>query len=149
MKSFKVQVPRGVSWRVSSTGETAPGVGRECIHVWALLFCLVALPMSLPAGPQQTPKPGAGSSLNDQELRGEGLFLQRCSVCHLPKMTKVKSDDLPSFGPSLKGLFKNSKPDKEAAVLEKIRRGSENMPGFQYGLTPSEIGDLIAYLKTL
>ena len=30
-----------------------------------------------------------------------------------------------------------------------ILKGSPNMPGFQYGLEPKEMDDLIAYLKTL
>jgi mono/diheme cytochrome c family protein len=105
--------------------------------------------MSLSAGPQRSLEPRAKPTLNDQEKRGQGLFLQRCSVCHLPGMNKAKLDAIPSFGPSLTLLFKDSNPDKEATLLEVIRRGSQNMPGFQYGLTPQEINDIITYLKAL
>jgi mono/diheme cytochrome c family protein len=85
------------------------------------------------------------------------LFLQRCSVCHLPKEVKPTFDvpqelwwkTLPSYGPSLTGVFKNAKPDREKFIREAIAKGGPNMPGFQYGLEPKDIDALIAYLKTL
>jgi len=39
--------------------------------------------------------------------------------------------------------------EKERAVREIILKGGPRMPGFQYGLTPNEVDDLVAYLKTL
>ena len=56
---------------------------------------------------------------------------------------------VPSLGPSLSGLFKDAKPDKEAAVRQQILKGSTNMPGFQYALEPKELDDMIGYLKKL
>jgi len=47
------------------------------------------------------------------------------------------------------GLFKEAGPDKMKLLKGSILKGSPNMPGFQYGLEPKEVEDLIAYLKTL
>jgi len=85
--------------------------------------------------------------LSEQERRGEGLFLQRCSLCHLPR--KLKFGSPPVIGPSLSGQFKDAAPDQLKILRGFILKGGPDMPGFQYGLEPSEVDDLIAFLKTL
>ena len=87
------------------------------------------------------------TQLTDQETRGENLFRQRCSICHLPR--KLKFGSPPVIGPDLSGLFKEANPDKQKLLKATILKGSPDMPGFQYGLEPKEIDDLIAFLKTL
>ena len=108
------------------------------------MYVLACAPSTL-AQSQTNPPSGAGSRLNEQESRGQGLFMQRCSLCHLPKIVKPYK----SAGPSLTGVLKGAKADKEPVVRQLILKGSPNMPGFEYGLTTSEIDDVIAYLKTL
>ena len=83
----------------------------------------------------------------DQATRGEGLFLQRCSLCHLAR--KLKFGSPPTLGPSLKGAFKGATPDTERALRRFILKGGPDMPGFQYSLEPKEMDDLVSYLKTL
>jgi len=95
--------------------------------------------------PVATP-PGA-EKLGEQATRGEGLFLQRCSLCHLPR--KLKFGSPPVIGPSLSGQFKDAPPDEMKILRGFILKGGPDMPGFQYGLEPKEIDDVIAYLKTL
>lgn len=85
--------------------------------------------------------------LTDAARRGEGLFLQRCSICHLPR--KLKFGSPPVIGPSLSGQFKDAAPDQMKVLRSFILKGGPDMPGFQYGLEPNEVDDLIAYLKTL
>ena len=96
-------------------------------------------------------KPAATSpgtvTLSDEARRGEGLFLQRCSLCHLPR--KLKFGSPPVIGPSLNGQFKDASPDQMKVLRGFILKGGPDMPGFQYGLEPREVDDLIAYLKTL
>ena len=89
----------------------------------------------------------AAERLNEQESRGEGLFLQRCSLCHLPR--KLKFGSPPVIGPSLSGQFKNADPDQLKTLQSFILKGGPDMPGFQYGLEPKEVDDLVAFLKTL
>ena len=85
--------------------------------------------------------------LSAEESRGEGLFLQRCSLCHLPR--KLKFGSPPVIGPSLSGQFKDAAPDQQKILRGFILKGGPDMPGFQYGLEAKEVDDLIAYLKTL
>jgi mono/diheme cytochrome c family protein len=96
-------------------------------------------------------KPAAGprgaEKLSDDVRRGEGLFLQRCSLCHLPR--KLKFGSPPVIGPGLNGQFKDATPDQMKVLRGFILKGGPDMPGFQYGLEPQEVDDLIAYLKTL
>jgi mono/diheme cytochrome c family protein len=87
--------------------------------------------------------PAAG--LNDQQKKGENLFLQNCPLCHIYSNQK-KRLGIPT--PQLKGLFKN--PNSEDAVRRVILQGiPTRMPGFQYDLDSKEIDNIIAYLKTL
>jgi mono/diheme cytochrome c family protein len=91
--------------------------------------------------------PSSPAKLTEQETRGENLFRQRCSLCHLPR--KLKFGSPPVIGPDLTGVFKEASPDKLKLLTGSILKGGPDMPGFQYGLEPKEIDDLIAYLKTL
>src|ERR1019366_10011811 len=93
--------------------------------------------------PKATPfKPS--HNLSPQEGVGQYLFLQRCSVCHLPHYTKSDPAGYPPNSKvSLDGVFKAASPDDEKILIEEILKGSPKMPGFQYGLQPEEIGDLI------
>jgi mono/diheme cytochrome c family protein len=85
--------------------------------------------------------------LSEEARRGEGLFLQRCSICHLPR--KLKFGSPPVIGPILSGQFKDATPDQMKILRSFILKGGPDMPGFQYGLEPKEVDDLIEYLKTL
>lgn len=85
--------------------------------------------------------------LNEIQTRGEGLFRQRCAVCHLPRPLKFGS--APIVGPKLFGVFKAADPEQEKALREFILRGGPDMPGFRYGLDSKEVDDLVSYLKTL
>jgi mono/diheme cytochrome c family protein len=91
--------------------------------------------------------PSSAAKLSEQESRGEGFFLQRCSLCHLPR--KLKFGSPATVGPVLNGLFKEAGADQQKLLRGFILKGSPGMPGFQYGLEPKEVDDLIAYLKTL
>jgi len=102
---------------------------------------------SLPAQSKSAAALPAAGKLNGQETRGEGLFLQRCSLCHLPR--KLKFGSPPVIGPSLSGQFTDATPDQLKILRGFILKGGPDMPGFQYGLEPKEVDDLIAFLKTL
>lgn len=114
-------------------------VGLAALHSGGI-SCLLA--QNKPAATS----PGA-VTLSDEARRGEGLFLQRCSLCHLPR--KLKFGSPPVIGPILSGQFKDANPDQMKVLRGFILKGGPDMPGFQYGLEPKEVDDLIAYLKTL
>ena len=96
---------------------------------------------------QPAATPSGAEKLSEEARRGEGLFLQRCSICHLPR--KLKFGSPPVVGPILSGQFKDANPDQMKVLRGFILKGGPDMPGFQYGLEPKEVDDLIAYLKTL
>jgi mono/diheme cytochrome c family protein len=117
-------------------------------NILLLLLGVVALPTNMIAQSEKVlpfkPKPG----LNDQQRSGEFLFFQHCALCHLPKYRKSASTATPPVvWRNLEGVFKDTGPDREKEVREQILKGGLNMPGFQYGLQPAEIDDVIAYLK--
>jgi len=117
----------------------------DCVLILAI-FCSPRaerlFAQSAPAAASSSP-----AKLDEQETRGENLFRQRCSLCHLPRKLKFGSPAV--IGPDLTGLFKEASPDKMKLLRGTILKGGPDMPGFQYGLETKEVDDLIAYLKTL
>jgi mono/diheme cytochrome c family protein len=90
---------------------------------------------------------GADAKLTQQQFKGQGLFLQRCSLCHQARNLKFGTP--PTVGPSLKNAFKNVSGDEEKDLRTFILNGSPHMPGFQYSLSSKEIDDLVGYLKVM
>src|SRR5262245_15940943 len=89
-------------------------------------------------------------NLNAQQTAtasGKKLFIQRCSVCHLPPLGVTKENP---YARVLTGYMKG--PESEARARDVIRKGTTGtagMPGFQYTLEPEQIENIIVYLKTL
>ena len=76
--------------------------------------------------------------LNETELKGRKLFAQRCANCHGGTAQKP--------GPPLGKQTVERLGD--SLIGEKVRKGSVNMPGFEYSLEPAQIDRVIAFLKT-
>jgi mono/diheme cytochrome c family protein len=81
-------------------------------------------------------------------VAGRELFERGCAVCHHANATQTK------VGPGLLGLYKlKALPNGEAVTDENIERwvrnGGGQMPGFKNAISPEQMRDLIAYLKTL
>jgi len=112
-------------------GETAA----RCIAA-IFLFSLVAY---TPAASAQQLIPN--NSLNETQKLGRRIFQQRCGVCHTaPTITSG------IYGPI---LYKDVVAGNEVAIKKFIQDGSTRMPGFRYGLEPTEIDSIIEYLKTV
>jgi mono/diheme cytochrome c family protein len=80
--------------------------------------------------------------------KGKQQFQGMCAVCH------NADSDAKKVGPGLKGLFKrdklvNGKKPTEANVRDKIANGGNGMPAYKDMLSPQQMDDLVAYLKTL
>jgi cytochrome c2 len=121
-----------------------------------LLFAFVAMfPRALAAQESDQHAPEQSSSaarkpttprpvLNEQQRRGEALFVQNCPLCHVPSHQK---QTLGIQGPILKGMF--GADADEDFLRQFIQQGVPGkMPGFRYDLEPKQIDDIIAYLKT-
>jgi mono/diheme cytochrome c family protein len=93
------------------------------------------------------------AKLTEQQSRGAAVFFQRCSLCHLAKTSGAGGSKyccVASLGPNLSGRFENLTPDEEKAYKDIILNGGPTyMPSWKYALTPQDIDDIIAYLKTL
>jgi mono/diheme cytochrome c family protein len=79
--------------------------------------------------------------LTAMQLLGRRIFQQRCGVCHTQPMP----------GSVIYGvaLYKDLVDGNEDMIRDSIRNGSKRMPGFKYGLEPSEIDAIVDYLKTV
>ncbi len=94
-------------------------------------------------------KLAAESQLSQPELAGRRLFVQRCANCHDPLTAAVAQESVgaPTLGPPLdRERIKNL---GDAATRLVIANGSERMPGFQYALTPIQVGQILAFLNTV
>lgn len=108
----------------------------------AILLALGASVLAVGLNAQQPVNSGATPA---QLETGKRLFVQRCSVCHLPPLGPGQPR---AYARSLTGFVKS--PETEAAARLVIQRGvPSRMPGFQYGLEPNEIEQIVAYLSAL
>ncbi|SRR5712692_2384633 len=119
-----------------------------------LLACVALFPIALAAqqnGEQKQDQSASAArkpspprpALNEQQRRGEALFVQNCPLCHVPSNQKKR---LGIQGPVLQGLFGGDAD--EDALRQFIQQGvPEKMPGFRYALEPKQVDDLIAFLK--
>ena len=109
---------------------------RRGMCLWILAIGLWVGPLPLAA---QTP------ALSERELAGKKLFLQRCSLCHMPPLNEPDNPDPQPYGPKLNGFVRNTETEERARRA--ILNGTLRMPGFQYGLTREEVETIITYLK--
>jgi mono/diheme cytochrome c family protein len=96
-----------------------------------LAFLFAALPLA--ASAQQT--------LTDQQRHGRQILTQNCNICHLPQ-----NPGSATYGPR---LSKTSTNGDDNLLRDVIMSGLVKMPGWKYTLSASDIGDVIAYVRTL
>ena len=102
---------------------------------------VAAILLLSPCSGVSTARAQSDSNLTPTQELGRRVFQQRCAVCH----TKVNLAS-PMYGISLN---KELVEGNEKMIADYIRNGSKKMPGFKYGLEPSEIDAIVAYLKTV
>jgi mono/diheme cytochrome c family protein len=103
---------------------------------WVLVAFLGLFPVAAHA--QQAT---ADVPLNSIQKLGKRVFEQRCGICHAPARPGFQM-----YGPA---LYKDLVNGSEDAIKEQIRSGTTKMPGFKFGLEPSEIDAIVEYLKTV
>lgn len=103
---------------------------------WVLPLFLGIFPLAVCAQQAGNDKP-----LNDVQKLGQRVFQQRCGICHAPARAGFQM-----YGPF---LYKDLINGNEDAIKEMIRSGSGKMPGFKFGMQPSEIDAIVEYLKTV
>ncbi len=80
--------------------------------------------------------------------RGRAIYRQRCEICHFSDSEAKK------MGPGLKGIytrgkFADGRRVDDASMEKWIVEGGKDMLPFKGVLNPSQIRDLLSYLKTL
>ena len=99
--------------------------------------------------PEQNPVAMSTGSIS----RGEGIFMQRCTGCHGRKADGrgINSVDISPRPRNLRNAaFIQSAPDRR--LFESITYGVEGtaMPSWiDYGLSPSDVGDIVNYIRSL
>ena len=87
----------------------------------------------------------SATAASPQEHRGKTFALNNCAKCH--SIDKVSASPL-KIAPPFRTLHKRYPIETIGeALAEGIYTGHPTMPAFQ--LDPDQIGDLLAYLKTL
>src|ERR1700674_357921 len=105
----------------------------------ALLLLLLTFPFAVPA---QQAKLSSSVTLNDTQILGRRVFQQRCAICHTESTPGARR-----YGPV---LYKELVDGNEDSIRDFISNGLKGkMPGFRYGLEPSEISAIVEYLKTV
>ena len=111
---------------------------RILLPVLIKLVIIFGLPMAMQHS-------SLAQQLSANELAGKKLFLQRCTVCHMPAPSQLADPALPTYGPKLEGYVKDASSEDRARTV--IHDGTMRMPGFRYGLTAAEIDNIVTYLK--
>ena len=129
---------------------TVPGLGMTVLVLVLVVFSVSAGYFLLRTALTSDPLSAAPSTsrLQGDADKGSDLFARNCASCHYSDREDIK------LGPGLKGLFhKDSLPASgrtmnEENVRHQMMRPFRSMPSFG-SLTPQEVADLVAYLRTL
>lgn len=112
------------------------------MRLTSTLFAAALLTLSLSAARAQAPA-------DDDASKGKALFASsNCSLCHNADSTDMK------VGPGLKGLYargtmQDGTKVTDESVTDRIVNGKSPMPPYKDQLTPEQIKQIVAYLKTL
>lgn len=94
-------------------------------------------------------KSDAELGLTPQQAAGRKIYDSHCDRCHEPYSSRGKK------GPGLKGIFKqpylsvSGLPANDERVVDIIRLGRKEMPGYSQTLSQQDIEALLAYMHTL
>ena len=111
--------------------------------IFTSLVCSAQEPTDQPT-PAVQKHAAARPALNEQQKSGEALFVQNCTLCHMPTNQKKR---LKIQTPSLEGVY--AEDADSDALRQFIQSGVPGkMPSFRLGLDPKQIDDIVAYLKT-
>jgi len=129
---------------------TVPGLGMTVLVLVLVVFSVSAGFFLLRTALTSDPLAAASSmpALQGDADKGSDLFARNCASCHYSDREDKK------LGPGLKGLFQKDRLplSGRTATEENVRRQMmspfRSMPSFG-SLTPQEVADLVAYLKTL
>jgi mono/diheme cytochrome c family protein len=80
-------------------------------------------------------------AFNGAQQEGLRLFSQSCGVCHTVVQQRTRQ-----YGPV---LSRESLGGDAELIREYISNGTPRMPGFRYYFEPTQIDDIVQYIKTI
>jgi cytochrome c len=101
------------------------------------------------AKPTHSHKGGSHGASKGSAVKGKEIFGKKCALCHFAESDQKK------IGPGLKGISKrgtftvNGNKVTDENLKTWIENGDSLMPPFKEVLEPTEIKDVIAYVRTL
>jgi mono/diheme cytochrome c family protein len=111
-----------------------------------MLPCLLPLGACVLAIGLHAQQPATPAAASAQRETGKKLFVQRCSLCHLPSLGPGNPRP---YARSLAGYVKGADAEARARTIVQKGVAPARMPGFQYTLDPNEVDSIVAYLSTL
>ena len=146
--SFEVIITRGLLIEGTERRTDLTPTMNRWLRIGAALAAYITL-AALPACDVERRKSDAELGLNAQQSVGRKIYDNHCDRCHRPYSTKGKK------GPGLKGVFqhqylpKTGLPANDDRVIDIIRNGRPDMPGYSQVLSAQDIQNLLAYMHTL
>lgn len=91
------------------------------------------------------------TSLTPAEKTGRTVFQTRCAMCHVGQepATEMATPSAERRPATLGPLLSKANTTDETALRQKIANGSRLMPGYKYTLTDEQVGQVIAFMKTI
>ena len=90
-------------------------------------------------------------SLTAAEQSGRKIFQTRCSMCHVGQdpATELAAENAAPRQWTMGPLLSKAQAANETRLREKITNGGPRMPGYKLSLSDEQIGQVIAFMKTL
>jgi cytochrome c2 len=149
----EIQAPNGENGRVrhSRDSQFRGGIVKRNYLILGIATLAVAGAVLAQDPPAKTSAPTAANhkSSAGSATNGKEIFEKKCSICH------YADKDAKKIGPGLKGISKrgtftvNGNKVTTGSLTTWIENGDALMPGMKDSLEPSEIKDVVAYVKTL
>jgi cytochrome c2 len=118
------------------------------VLAWAAIFSARAFAQVKPSSNEKVNNDSLPAGGPASVARAQIVYKDRCAICHFSE------SDARKIGPGLKGVYQRGKfidggKVDDASVEKRILNGGKDMPPFKGVLNPSQVRDLISYLKTL
>jgi len=128
-----------------------PGIRRVCRTGWTLwpafaFLYLAVVRLSLAQEPRTNPFPQTRKSID----LGRQIYLKHCVKCHDPKGKPIVPEDPGATRPADLTQPKDwVHGTRDHEMLDTLRDGTEEMPGFKDKLRDEEIWRVIHFLRSL
>ncbi len=146
--SFEVIITRGLLIEGTDRRTDLTPTMNRWLRIGAALAAYITFATLLACDVERR-KSDAELGLNAQQSVGRKIYDNHCDRCHRPYSTKGRK------GPGLKGVFqhqylpKTGLPANDDRVIDIIRNGRPDMPGYSQVLSAQDIQNLLAYMHTL